>query len=379
VFVEIGGPLTHRIAYMLSGVRSDVAVKIFGEDLDELRDIATRVESVLSEIRAVADLAVEQQVEVPQVHLKVDRDQAALYGFTTEELINAFEVATNGRTISDVYEGQRTVDLVLLLHERHRSRLDMLGTMRLMSPSGAVVLLDDVADIVETYGPNRIGRENASRRIIVSCNVRGRDLGRTVAEIRQRIDEQVELPKGYWLRLEGTFESQQRGTRTVLLLSVASVTAMFALIYHQFRSLAVSIQVLLNIPFAFIGAVAALWLVGETFNLASLVGFIGLCGIASRNGVLMISHYLHLAREEGMPFGPELVIRGSQERVAPVLMTALTAGLALIPLASQGGEPGKEILYPVAITIIGGLITSTLLDFFVTPTVFLRFGRAAVR
>jgi HME family heavy-metal exporter len=179
--------------------------------------------------------------------------------------------------------------------------------------------------------------------------------------------------------MEGTFESQQRGTRTVLLLSLASLLAMFALLYHQFRSVAVSAQVLLNIPFAFIGAVAALWIAGETFNLASLVGFIGLCGIATRNGVLMISHYLHLAREEGMAFGRDLVVRGSQERVAPVLMTALTAGLALIPLANQGGEPGKEILYPVAITIIGGLITSTLLDFCVTPTVFLRFGRRAIQ
>lgn len=377
VNIEIGAPLSHRIAHMLSGVRTDVALKIFGEDLDTLHRLAEQVKTLLADIPGVADLSVEQQIEVPQVHLKVDRVEAARYGFTIAEVISAFEMATNGKVISEVFEGQRIYNLVVLLNEEYRSRPDRLATMRLVSPDGAIVLLDNVADIVETRGPNQIGRENARRRIIVSCNIRDRDMGSTVQQINQTVTDRLELPQGYFTRLEGTFESQKRGTQTILALSVLSLLGMIALLYNQFRSVAVVIQVLLNIPFAFIGAVVALWLVGESFNLASLVGFIGLCGIASRNGVLMISHYLHLSRSEGIPFSKELVIKGSQERVAPVLMTALTAALALIPLAAQAGQPGKEILYPVAITIIGGLITCTLLDFFVTPTVFLRFGRKA--
>ena len=377
VFVELGGPLSHRIAYMLSGVRTDIALKIYGEDFNRLRQTAEQVEAVMAKIPGVADLAVEQQVEVPQLHLKVDREAAALYGFTVADLVSAFEMATNGRVVGEVFEGQRTFDVVVLLNERYRNAPARLPTMRLVSPTGAIVLLGDVAEILETRGPNQIGRENTRRRITVSCNVRNRDLGSTVHQIQADLAKQVSLPAGYFVRLEGTYESQRRGTQTILALSGLSLVAMFALLYNQFRSTAVVVQVLLNIPFAFIGAVVALWLVGETFNLASLVGFVGLCGIAARNGVLLISHYLHLVREEGVPFGPELIIKGSQERVAPVLMTALTAGLALIPLATQAGQPGKEILYPVAITIIGGLVTSTLLDFFVTPTVFLRFGRRA--
>ncbi len=379
VFVEISAPLGHRIAQMLSGVRTDVALKIFGEDLDELQVIAEDVRDALETIPGVVDLAVEQQTVIPQLHLKVNRDAAALYGFTVAEVITAFEMATNGKVISEVFEGQRTFDLVVMLNEQYRNSPDRLARMRLISPSGAVVLLRDVAEIAETTGPNQIGREGTQRRIIVSCNIRGRDLGSTVQQIQQTVAAQVDTPQGYYVRLEGTYESQRRGTQTILTLFGLSIVGMFALLYNQLRSVRVVMQVLLNIPFAFIGAVVALRLAGETFNLASLVGFIGLCGIASRNGVLMISHYLHLIREEGLPFGEELVIKGSQERVAPVLMTALTAALALVPLAMQAGQPGKEILYPVAITMIGGLITSTLLDFFVTPTVFLRFGHKAAK
>ncbi len=379
VFIEIGAPLGHRIAYMLSGVRTDVAIKIFGEDFNELRETALKVEAALAEVPGVADLSIERQTEVPQLHLKVDRAEAARYGFTVAEVIEAFEMATNGRTINEVFQGQRTYDLVVLLGEEYRQNPDRLAEMRLISPTGAVVLLGDVARIVETAGPNQIGRENTRRRILVSCNVRGRDLGSTVQQVQQTIEQQVDLPPGCFVRLEGTFESQQSGTRTILGFSVFSLLGMFLLLYSQFRSVRVVAQILISIPFAFIGAVVALWLVGQTFNLASLVGFIGLCGIAARNGVLMISHYLHLIREEGMQFGEELVIKGSQERVAPVLMTALTAALALIPLAMQSGQPGKEILYPVAISIIGGLITSTVLDFCVCPTVFLRFGGKAAQ
>ena len=274
---------------------------------------------------------------------------------------------------------------------------DNVADLRLVSPSGAVVLLSDVADVVETPGPNQINRENAVRRIVVFCNVQGRDLGSTVRDIQESIAMDVKLPPGYSITFGGQFESQQRATRLLLLLGALSLAAMFALLYAHFKSSLLVLQVMLSIPFAFIGSVAFLVLGGilagnepaedaanwlsslisraEPFSVASMVGFISLTGIASRNGILMISHYIHLMAEEGLAFGREMVVRGSQERVAPVLMTALTTGLALVPLVLAKGEAGKEILYPVALVVLGGLTTSTLLDIALRPTIFFNYTR----
>lgn len=380
VSVNLGQPISHRIDHLLSGVRAQIVVKITGQELNTLRNLADQVKAAMNGIPGVVDLQVEKQVLVPQVRIRVKREAAARYGFEPGGLVRTLETALKGKVVSQVLDGLKSFDLVLMLEESIRNNLRRLNDVRLLSPTGAVVLLSDVASLTEVPGPNQINRENVQRRIVVAANVQGRDLGRTVADIQNSIAMDLppeKMPVGYGLTLSGQFESQQSATRLILILGSLSLLAMFAVLYSHFRSAQMVIQVMLNIPFAFIGSAMALWIAGETFSVASLVGFISLCGIASRNGILMISHYLHLMRYEGMTFGREMVIRGSQERVAPVLMTALTTGLGLIPLVLAAGQPGKEILYPVALVVLGGLTTSTLLDFCITPTVFLRFGRKA--
>ena len=380
VQVNTGQPISHRIDHLLSGVRAQIAVKITGPNLETLRKQARQVEAAMKGIRGVVQLQVEAQVLIPQIRIRVKREAATRYGFKAGELTDTFETAFNGRVVSQVIDGQKIYDLALWTPDAVRENIEKLGELRLVSPSGAVVLLSDVADVVDTPGPNQINRENVERRIVVFCNVQGRDLGSTVQEIQASVQEDVvaKLPEGYTISYGGQFESQQSATRLLAILGVFSLIAMFALLYAHFNSVALVVQVMLNIPFAFIGSVAALLIAGESFSVASLVGFISLTGVASRNGILMISHYIHLMTEEGVPFSKDLVIRGSQERVAPVLMTALTAGLALIPLVLSKGQSGKEILYPVALVVLGGLLTSTLLDFAITPTVFFNFsGKAA--
>ncbi|TWT44487.1 Cobalt-zinc-cadmium resistance protein CzcA [Phycisphaerae bacterium RAS1] len=380
VAINVGQPISHRIDHLLSGVRAQIAVKIAGQNLNVLRNLSQQVQAAMNGISGVVDLQVEKQVLVPQVRIRVNREAAARVGFYPAELIETLETALKGKVVSQVLDGLKSYDLVLMFDESVRNDVHRLNDVRLLAPTGAVVLLSDVAGITETPGPNQINRENVQRRMVVSANVHGRDLGSTVAEIQRSLAMDLpaeKMPAGYTLSIGGQFESQQSATRLLLILGTLSLAAMFALLYSHFRSAQMVGQIMLNIPFAFIGSAAALWLAGETFSVASLVGFISLCGIAARNGILMISHYIHLITHEGMSFGRDMVIRGSQERVAPVLMTALTAGLALIPLIVAAGQPGKEILYPVALVVLGGLITSTLLDFCITPTVFLRFGRKA--
>lgn len=377
VAVGIGQPISHRIEHLLSGVRAQVAIKIFGDDLNTLRSLAEQTKGAMEGIPGVADLQVEQQVLVPQLHIAVRREAAARYGFTPAALTEAMETATKGKVVSRVLDGLRSFDMLLTFGDQYRSHPDQLGEVRLIAPTGAVVLVRDVADITEKMGPNEVSRENIRRRIVVQCNVRGRDLGSTVEELQRSIAQDVRLPQGYTMEFGGLYEAQKESTRLLLILGACSLAAIFTLLFTAYRSAMVAVQIMLNVPFAFIGSVAALAIAREPFSVASLVGFISLTGVATRNGVLMISHYIHLMTHEGMPFGREMVVRGSQERVAPVLMTALTAGLALIPLVLSKGEPGKEILFPVAVVILGGLITSTALDFFVTPTVFLRFGKHA--
>lgn len=373
----IGQPISHRIEHLLSGVRAQVAIKIFGDDLNTLRTLADQTKAAMEGLPGVADLQVEQQVLVPQLHIAVNREAAARVGFTPATLTDAMETATKGKVVGQVLDGLKVFDITLTLDDHHRSDPTRLEEIRLVSPTGAVVLLRDVAEVVEKLGPNEVQRESLRRRIVVSANVRGRDLGSTVEDIKKSIAMDVQLPQGYTIQYGGLYEAQQESTRLLLALGAGSLIAIFVILYTHYRSGMVAAQIMLNVPFAFIGSVAALAITREPFSVASLVGFISLTGIATRNGVLMISHYIHLMTEERQPWSRELIIRGSQERVAPVLMTAVTAGLGLIPLVVSKGEPGKEILYPVAVVILGGLITSTLLDFFVTPAVFYRFGRSA--
>lgn len=377
VATGIGQPISHRIEHLLSGVRAQVAIKIFGDELGTLRTLAEQTKAAMEGIPGVADLQVEQQVLIPQLHISVNREAAARVGFTPATLTDAMETATKGKVLGQVLDGLKVFDITLTLDDHHRTDPTALGLVRLVSPTGAIVLVQDVAEIVEKLGPNEVQRESLRRRIVVSANVRGRDLGSTVEEIKKSIAMDIQLPQGYTIQYGGLYEAQRESTRLLLALGAGSLIAIFVILFTHYRSGMVAAQIMLNVPFAFIGSVAALALTRETFSVASLVGFISLTGIATRNGVLMVSHYIHLMTEERRPWSKELIIRGSQERVAPVLMTAVTAGLGLIPLVLSKGEPGKEILYPVAVVILGGLITSTLLDFFVTPAVFYRFGRSA--
>ncbi|BAU93978.1 heavy metal efflux pump CzcA [Methylorubrum populi] len=373
VNVNVGQPISHRLDHMLSGVRAEIALKIFGEDLDTLRALAEDLRQRLADIPGLADLQVEKQVLIPQLEIRVDYNRAALYGVQPAALVEQLSRLSNGQVVSRVVDGYRRFDVVMRLSDAMRTT-QRLGDLLIETPSGWVPARQ-IADIRETDGPNQILRENARRRIVVQANTQpGADIGKIVRAIEENVAA-ASLPNGYTTRLEGSFQAQAEASRTIGLLSLLSLALVFALLYSRYRSVVFTLIILGSIPLALIGSVAALWLAGQPLSVASMIGFITLTGIATRNGILKISHYLNLAIHEGMPFGRELVIRGSLERLAPVLMTALSAGVALVPLLIGADAPGKEILHPVAVTIFGGLISATLLDTVLTPILFLTFGR----
>ncbi|KAB7783934.1 efflux RND transporter permease subunit [Methylorubrum populi] len=373
VNVNVGQPISHRLDHMLSGVRAEIALKIFGEDLDTLRALAEDTRARLSDIPGLADLQVEKQVLIPQLEIRVDYARAALYGVQPAALVEQLSRLSNGQVVSRVVDGYRRFDVVMRLSDTMRTT-QRLGDLLIETPSGWVPARQ-IADIRETDGPNQILRENARRRIVVQANTQpGSDMGKIVQAIQERVAA-ANLPNGYTTRLEGSFQAQAEASRTIGLLSLLSLALVFALLYSRYRSVVFTLIILGSIPLALIGSVAALWIAGQPLSVASMIGFITLTGIATRNGILKISHYLNLAIHEGMPFGRDLVIRGSLERLAPVLMTALSAGVALVPLMIGADAPGKEILHPVAVTIFGGLISATLLDTVLTPVLFLTFGR----
>ncbi len=379
VGVNIGQPISHRIDHILSGVRAQIAVKVFGDNLDILRQKASEIEAAMGTVQGVVDLQAEQVTLTPQVHVRIDRDQAAKYGLMVGEVAEYAELAMNGKRITQVLDGSKTYEVVLRLKDAARNDIEALKLIPLDTVDGKTVLLGSVAKIEEAKGPNTINRENSQRRIVVYSNVSGRDLVSTVKEIQKKITEQVQLPTGYYVTYGGQFESQAQASRLIALLSLLSFAGMFAVLYIHFKSTMFATQIMLNIPFAFIGAVTGILLTGGTFSIATMVGFITLTGIAARNGIMMIAHYLHLMEHEGEEFGIKMIIRGTQERIIPVLMTALTASLALVPLLLGAGQPGREILHPVAVVIFSGIFTSTLLDLIVTPLVFWRFGEKSVK
>jgi len=377
VVVSVEQPLSHLISHMLSGVKAQVGIKLYGDDLGLLRRTAEKMKAAIADVSGVKDLMVEQQVEIPQLQIRLKRDKLMQVGLTADEINGFIETAMNGRTVSEIVQGERKFDLVVRLDDPYRVDIDALRRLSINLKGGGRVPLETVADIVEGSGPNTINRENVRRRIILQCNTAGRDLNGVVLDIQARLAPiQAELPSGYFLEYGGQFESQRQATRMIGFLSLVSLLGMFLALYTLFRSTNLALQVLAALPMAAIGSVAALVITGQSLTVASMVGFISLSGIASRNGILLIAHYLHLVRHEGEGFTPEMVERAGRERVAPMLMTALTAGIALVPLVLAAGEPGKEILYPVATVILGGLISSTLLDFFVHPALFWCFGRA---
>jgi CzcA family heavy metal efflux pump len=376
--LNVGQPISHRLDHLLSGVRAQVAVKLFGPDLGVLRAKAAEIEAALARVPGVVDLQTEKQVLIPEVRVALRRDRAQLYGVRVGDLAELLETALNGRVVGQVLDGERTFDLFVRYGAEARRDVAAIQDMLVDAQAGEKVPLSLLADVRESLGPNIIQRENVRRRIVVSANVSGRDLGSTVADM-QRAVASVALPVGYAVSFEGQFQSQQEASRRIAILGVFTLAAMFLLLYSHFRSATIVAQILLNIPLAFAGGLVLTWLLVGTVSIATLVGLITLAGVASRNTIMMISHYLHLMRHEGERFGETMIVRGSLERLVPVTMTALVAGLALIPLALAGGEPGKEILYPVAVVILGGLVSSTLLDMAVTPAVFLRFGRRAAQ
>ncbi len=377
VSISVGQPISHRLDHLLSGVRAQIVVKIFGPDLAVLRSQAADVQSAMSKINGVVDLQIEKQVLIPQVRVQVDRDKALRLGIAPGALTQLLERALGGSVVSQVMDGQRRYDVVVRYADDARISLEQIKSALIDVPGGQKVPLSALADVVEDRGPNQIVHDNAARRIVVSANAQGRDLGSVVADVRAAVDG-LKRPEGVYVTYEGQFESQQAATRTIGLLSIIALIGMVLVLFSHWKSMRLVWQVLLNIPLALIGSVAALWITGLPFSVATLVGFITLCGIASRNTIMMIDRYIHLVQREGAVFSREMVVKGSLDRLVPVLMTALTAGLALIPLALASGAPGKEILHPVAVVILGGLLSSTLLDLVVTPSVFLRFGGAAL-
>lgn len=378
VTVNVGQPISHRLDHLLSGVRAQVAIKLYGSDLTELRSNANNISETIKAIPGVVDVQIEKQVMVPQLIIKVNRDALQRYGMQAGKVAKDLEIFYNGKVMGQIIDGNKTFDILLRTTEEERTSIAAIRNALIDAPDGTLIPLQQIASIENTKGINSVSHENTQRKITISCNVQGRDLGTTVSQIQSNIGSKVKLPQNYYVQYGGQFESQKSASRLILMLSLFSLAGIFLILYSHFKSVQIALQIMLNIPLALIGSVIAVLLTGGTFSVATMVGFITLTGIASRNGIMMISHYIHLIEHEGETFRQEMIIRGSQERLVPVLMTALVAALALIPLTLNSQASGKEILYPVAVVILGGLISSTLLDIIVTPVVFFNFGRKSV-
>ena len=374
--INVGQPISHRLDHLLSGVRAEIALKIYGDDIDTLRSLAETLRSKLSGIDGLVDLQTEKQVLIPQLEIRVDPDRAALFGVTPAAVTEALESLSNGRTVSTVIDGAKRFDVVMRLSEADRTTAG-LSELLIETPRGRVPL-NRIATVEETEGPNQIARENGRRRIVVLANTDGSDMAGIVTRIREVIAA-TPLPSGYSTSLEGTFQAQEEASQLILGLSLISLASIFIVLYSRYRSAVLALIIMGNVPLAFIGSVLALWIADQPLSVASMIGFITLTGISARNGILKISHYINLVLHESESFGEKLVVRGSLERLTPVLMTALSAGMALVPLLYGADAPGKEILHPVAVTIFGGLISATLLDTILTPILFLKFGAPAVK
>lgn len=375
VVTAVEQPIAHLISHMLSGVKAQVGIKIFGDDLDLLRSKAEAIQNAMQTVPGVTDLLIEPQVTIPQMRIEMNRDRLLQYGLSVESVNEYIRTAMNGRVLSTVLDGMRTVDLLVRMKDEYREDIEGLKRLSIQLPEGGTVPLSSLARIYESGGPNTINRENVRRRIVIQCNITERGVVDTVNDIRTAVQPIVDtLPAGYFPTYEGQFQSQQTASRMIGALFAVALIGVFLVLFTLFRSVNLAMQVMAALPMAFIGAVAALVITGQTLTIAAMVGFISLAGIASRNGILLLQHYLYLVEFEGEQFSRSMIVRAGLERLAPVLMTALTSGIALVPLVLSAGEPGKEILYPVATVILGGLISSTMLDFLVRPALFWRYG-----
>ena len=370
VNVEIGQPISHRIDAMLSGTKANIAIKLFGDDLNRMFSLASQIRDKIQDVEGVADLTVEQQIERPQLTLTPRREMLARYGITLPQFAEYVNACLAGEAVSQVYEQGKSFNLTVRLRDDLRDLASKIGDLMIDTGDGRQVPLSYVADIRSSMGPNSISRENVKRKIVISANVADRDLRSVVTDIQARIDADIKLPEGYHVEYGGQFESEQAASRTLLLTSLMSIVVIFLLLYHEFRSVRESAVILINLPLALIGGVFALLLTTGEVSIPAIIGFISLFGIATRNGMLLISHYNHLQRVEGYSLH-DSIIRGSLDRLNPILMTALSSALALIPLALGGDLPGNEIQSPMAKVILGGLLTSTFLNGFIIPIVYL--------
>ena len=372
--IAIGQPISHRIDHMLSGVRSQIAIKIFGDDLDVLRSQADLLRSKLAGIEGLVDLEIEKQVLAPQIKVRIDYDKAAQYGVSTSQIMATLQGMVEGERLSQIIEGNRRFALVIKLPDSARN-LEGLADILIDTPNGKIPL-SKIASIEDGDGPNQISRDGGKRRIVLSANASKRALSDIVADIRAVISNQT-LPEGYFITLDGQFKAQEEASKVIGLLSIGSFLLMFAVLNNRYKSMRLSLMIMSNIPLAMVGAVIGLWISGQPLSIAALIGFITLAGISVRNGILKISHYLNLMQSEGESFSLSMIIRGSIERLSPVLMTALVTAFALAPLLFEAERPGTEILHPVAVVIFSGLLSSTLLDTFLTPAMFWLYGKKA--
>lgn len=372
--ITFGQPIGHRIDHMLSGTMANIAIKVYGPELFRLRSTAEEIRGAIADVAGLADLSVEQQKDIPQVRIVPDRAQMARYNLTMSGVAEAMEAATAGMIVTRTLEGDRGFDVVVKFPDSARNSTGSIESVLIDTPTGVKIPLSAVARVVSTKGPNTITRENAQRKIVVQANVTGRDLRSVFEDVKSRIEQKVKLPEGYYVEYGGQFESEAEATRTIGLLSLVSLLFIILILYIEFRSFKDAFLVMVNLPLAFIGGILAVYFTSGVISVASLVGFITLFGIATRNGILLISHYKHLMEEEGKNL-QEAVLQGSMERLRPVIMTALAAGLALVPFALASDKPGNEILSPLAIVILGGLLSSTLLNMVVLPSLYLKFGK----
>jgi CzcA family heavy metal efflux pump len=378
VVSEVGQPISHRIDHLLSGTRAQIAIKLFGPDLVTLRNKAEEIRQTMQTVPGLVDLLVEPQTGVPQVQINLNREAAAAVGLRADQLAETVDVAFNGEAVSQVLEDQRTYDVLVRFDDASRQSVDTIASTLIDTPVGAKIPLSQVAEVRVDQGPNTINRENVQRRIIVQANVADRDLGSVIDEIRQRITRDVPLPEGYFVQYGGQFEAQEAAARQIMIMTLVTIAGIFLLLYLALGSMRLALLVMANLPLAMIGGVMMVFASGGTLSIASLIGFITLFGIATRNGIMLITHYQHLIREENVPFR-QAIVQGSLERLSPILMTALVTGVGLIPLALGVGQPGKEIQQPMAIVILGGIVTSTFLNMVVIPALYLKYGRAEVQ
>ena len=369
VNVEIGGPIAHRIDEMLSGTKANIAIKVFGNDLGRMYSIGNQIKESIEDIPGLNDIMVEQQIERPQLNIVPRRGMLARYGITMSEFAETVEVLLEGSVVGQVYEGSRSFDLTVKADDGGSRDFDMVRDLMISTADGTMVPLSSVADIVSSAGPNTINRENVARKLVVSCNVTGGELAKAVESIREAISRDITLPEGYHIEYGGQFESEERASRTIAIVSVFSLLMIFFLLLAEFHDTTQTLTVLVNLPLALIGGVLAIRLSGGIMSIPAIIGFISLFGIATRNGMLLVDRY-NVLRAEGHTVA-EAVRKGSLDRLNPILMTAITSGLALLPLALGGDLPGNEIQSPMAKVIIGGLFSSTLLNAFIVPVMYI--------